>query len=78
MLERRERARSRYEIVLTACPLCGQPFEPEESRVTHFLEHEPADAGLSPLGEVADGVNAPMWPGDPAPNAPDAEEGAGA
>lgn len=39
-------------IKLLACPFCGYEFDHREVRWTHFLEeHDPEDAGLTPLGE---------------------------
>lgn len=36
-----------------SCSLCSYEFDHKESRPEHFLdEHEPEDAGLTPLGEV--------------------------
>lgn len=36
-----------YRVVMTACPLCGEPFEPADSRAWHFYrEHGPEDIGL--------------------------------
>jgi hypothetical protein len=39
---------------MTSCPFCGYEFETGEFRHTHFLDdHDPADAGLTPLGDSA-------------------------
>lgn len=45
-------ARSKRVIRLVACPFCEHTFEHKEPRWRHFLEdHEPEDAGLSPIEE---------------------------
>lgn len=47
---------------LTGCPLCGQAFDDHEPRWKHFLdEHEPEDAGLSPVGERPEAAEEPLF-----------------
>lgn len=42
-------------LTLTNCPFCGKPFDRNEHRWKHFEnDHNPEDAGLSPLGTVPD------------------------
>jgi hypothetical protein len=58
-------SRSREFNTLTHCPLCGYNFDPEESRPKHIAdEHDPADAGLTPAGEITEGHDAPLFGGD--------------
>ena len=50
---------------LTACPLCGHNFERHEPRWKHFLnEHDPEDAGLSPLGQTPPEASRPLFADD--------------
>lgn len=47
---------------LTACPVCGHVFSRNEHRWKHLLDdHDPEDFGLSPLGEVPDDHDAPLF-----------------
>ena len=42
--------KGRELVTLVSCPLCGHEFDDHEPRWQHFLEeHEPEDAGLTPL-----------------------------
>ena len=45
---------------LTHCPFCGYAFSPNERRHKHLSEHDPEDAGLSPLGVIPDGHDRPL------------------
>ena len=46
-------ARSKDQIRLVTCPFCEYDFDEMEHRWLHFPEeHDPEDAGLSPLGET--------------------------
>lgn len=47
-------ARGRTVHTLTDCPFCGYDFDRDERRHKHLSEHDPEDAGLSPLGERPD------------------------
>ncbi len=56
-------ARGRRVHTLTACP-CGYVFDSHENRWKHFLEdHNPEDFGLSPLGEIPDQRDGPLFGG---------------
>ncbi|WP_232687928.1 hypothetical protein [Halobacterium zhouii] len=59
-------ARGRRVHTLTACP-CGFIFSASEPRWKHLLdEHKPEDFGLSPLGEIPDGHDRPLYRGETA------------
>ena len=48
---------------LTTCPLCPHEFGAFENRWKHFLdEHDPEDAGLTPLGERNPDADGPLFP----------------
>lgn len=46
-LEYRQRKCGGVDVILSACPLCGHAFAPQEKRSEHFAnEHGPEDIGL--------------------------------
>lgn len=47
--------------ILTECPACGYEFDPEERRHVHLSEHGPEDFGLSPLGEIEENHQQPLF-----------------
>ena len=55
--------RGRRVHTLTACPFCGYSFDKNERRENHLGEHNPEDFGLSPLGEVSDRHDDPLFGG---------------
>jgi len=55
-------AQGRKVLSLTVCPACGYEFDEDEDRFHHLGEHAPEDFGLSPLGEVGDDHQAPLFP----------------
>jgi len=56
-------SRGRQFVVLSACPVCGYEFAPEERRHVHLGDHDPEDFGLSPLGESRADHAAPLFGG---------------
>jgi len=63
-LEIRRHDRSKESIRLIACPFCDHEFTPWEPRWKHILdEHDPEDAGLTPLGEIKPDHDAPLFGG---------------
>lgn len=57
-------ARSKRVNRLVACPFCGHEFAHNEPRWKHFLDdHDPEDAGLSPLGTIPPDHAAPLFGG---------------
>jgi len=55
-------AKGRRVLTLTVCPACGYEFDKDESRGPHLGDHDPEDFGLSPLGEIKDGHQEPLFP----------------
>lgn len=50
--------RSKDRLRLVDCPFCDHTFDEKEPRWLHFLEeHDPEDAGLSPVGESPKAVD---------------------
>jgi len=58
------RSHGRDFTVLTHCPACGYSFEPEERRHVHLTDHDPADFGLTPLGEIPADHDTPLFGGE--------------
>lgn len=57
-------ARGRRVHTLTRCPFCGYEFDRDERRHKHLGEHDPEDAGLSPLGEIPENHDRPLLAAD--------------
>jgi len=74
-LEVRTYGRSQKAIRLLSCPFCGHEFDSHEPRWKHFLDqHNPEDAGLSPLNERAPKL-VPDGGQDPRPEPTDEKTG---
>lgn len=55
-------AKGRRVLSLTVCPACGYEFDEDEDRYHHLGDHSPEDFGLSPLGEIENGHQDPLFP----------------
>lgn len=58
----RELGNGRRRFMFSMCPICRHIFDKYEHRWKHFLdEHEPEDLGLSPLGEIPEDHDEPLF-----------------